>query len=105
MERKHAFLLGLVVTLPVCAVALLVAVRYWQIALIGVALAAAVVIGLIAALISALPAAYVLVAVYHMLQPQAPTQSTHYTLDQGREVGVRDDRPVRPDSTDERQEG
>ena len=46
-----------------------------------------------------------LVAVYHMLQPQAPTQSTHYTLDQGREVGVRDDRPVRPGSTDERQEG
>lgn len=104
MERKYAFLLGLVVTLPLCALALLVVVRYWQIALIGMALVAAVVITLVAALIFALPVVYVVVAVYHVLQPRPPLQSTHYTLDQGKEAGLREERGVRPGNTDDGQE-
>ena len=104
MERRYAFLVGLVVTLPLCALALLVVVRYWQVALIGMALAAAVAITLLAAVISALPMVYALVAVYHLLQPRTPTQSTHYTLDQAKEVGPRAERRMKPDSTDDGQE-
>jgi len=68
------------------------------------ALAAAVVITVLAAVISALPMVYVLVAVYHLLQPRTPTQSTHYTLDQAKEVGLRAERRTKPDSTDDGQE-
>ena len=104
MERKYAFLLGIVVSLPLCALALFVVARYWQIALIGMALVAAVVIALVAALVFALPVAYVLVAVYYALQPRPPVQSTHYTLDQGKEVGLREERRVTPGSTGDDEE-
>ena len=104
MERKNAFLLGLVATLPVCALALWFVAGHWQIVLIGMALVGAVVIALVAALISALPVAYILIAVYHVLQPRPPIQSTHYTLDQGKEVGLREERRARPGSTDDQQE-
>ena len=104
MERKCAFLLGLVFTLPVCMLALWVVVRYWQIALIGMALVAAVVITLVVALIFALPVVYVVVAVYHPLRPRPPVQSTHYTLNQGKEAGLREERRVRPGDTDDQQE-
>jgi hypothetical protein len=89
-EHKYVWLLGLAITAPICALAAVVAVKYWQIALAGATLGLVVLVALVVAVIAAWPVAYVIIAVYYALRPEAPVQSTHYSMDQAREVGLRD---------------
>ena len=95
-EKKYPLLIGLALTLPSCALLAYLAIRFWQITVAGVALLAVVAGVLVAAVAAAIPVAYVLVAIYHIMQPPKPTQATHYSLEQGKEAGLRSEEPVRP---------
>ena len=99
-EKKYPLLIGLALTLPACALLAYLAIRFWQVTLVGITLFLVVAAVLVAAVISAVPVAYVLCAIYYALQPPKPTQAVHYSLEQGKEVGLRSEDPVRPGETD-----
>ena len=95
-EKKYPLLIGLALTLPACALLAYLAIRFWQITLVGVTLFVVIAAVLVGSVISALPVAYVLCAIYYALQPPKPTQAVHYSLEQGKEAGLRSEGPVEP---------
>lgn len=103
-EKKYPLLIGLAFTLPACGLLAYLAIRFWQITLVGLTLFTVIIAVLIGALVSALPVAYVLCAIYYALQPPKPSQATDYSLEQGKEVGLRTEAPVQPGESPTRED-